>query len=65
MAAIHGRYGSGSHFFYASEYVCLLLTQQVVFSLFPPSTNLSAHPRSRLFTYTGYWYLGSLPLRDR
>ena len=53
MVAIHGRYRSGSHFFYASDYVCLYGTHGKSYFLFLPSTNHSAHPRLRLFAYIG------------
>jgi len=57
MAAIHGRYRSGSHFFSASECVCLSRThsQSYVLSLsVSDKSQRSPSLAPLLFTYTGF-----------
>ena len=66
MAAIDGRYRSGSHFFMqATMPVSLAHTASRIYSLFISSTNHSAHPRLRLFTYTGLYLQSADNLRGR
>jgi len=52
MAAVHGRYRNGRHFFYASEYLCLSRTHgNLYFLSLSNAANQSAQHHSRLFNW--------------